>query len=197
MAALLGASGTLRAAYNAAYAQGVATMIVVRVAAGLTQDASIANVAGNAAAQTGAYALLTAEALTGQVPRILAAPGFTTNATPAQAQPATQALIAVAQRLRAVVIADGPNTTEANALADRANYGSDRLYFVDPAVRALDDVSGQIMVYPASAYVAGVLSATDASKGFPDRLAARCAVSLPATLRIWGQSLGPQLWSVN
>ncbi len=166
MAALLGSTGTLRAAYNAAYAQGVATMIVVRVAAGLTQDASVTNVAGNAASQTGAYALLTAEALTGQVPRILAAPGFTINATPAQAQPATQALIAVAQRLRAVVIADGPNTTEANALTDRANYGSDRLYIVDPAVRALDDASGQITVYPASAYVAGVLSATDASKGF-------------------------------
>lgn len=166
MAALLGATGTLRAAYNAAYAQGVSTMIIVRVAVGLTPDASLANVAGNASAQTGAYALLTAEALTGQVPRILAAPGFTANTTPSQAQPATQALIAVAQRLRAVVVADGPNTTEANALTDRGNYGSDRLYIVDPAVRALDELSGQIMVYPASAFVAGVLSATDASKGF-------------------------------
>lgn len=166
MAARLGTGGTLRAAYDAAYAQGVSTMIVVRVAVGANQAATIANVAGNPSAQTGAYALMTAETLTGQVPRILAAPGFTVNDTPAQAQLATMALLAVAQRLRAVVIADGPNTTEANALTDRANYGSDRLYIVDPAVRALDNVTDEIVTRPASAYVAGVLSATDATKGF-------------------------------
>lgn len=166
MAARLGASGTLRAAYDAAYAQGVGTMIVVRVAAGLTAEATIANVAGNPSEQTGAYALLTAETVTGQVPRILAAPGFTFNGTPAQAQPATLALIAVAQRLRAVVVADGPNTTEADALTERGNYGSDRLYIVDPAVRALDSMTDDIITLPASGFVAGVISATDATKGF-------------------------------
>lgn len=166
MASLLGDLGTLRAAYYAAYAQGVGTMIVVRVAAGLTPAATIANVAGSPSAQSGAYALLTSETITGQVPRILAAPGFTSNAAPAQAQPATLALIAVAQRLRAVVVADGPNTTEADALTERANYGTDRLYIVDPAVRVQDSVSDDIITRSASGYVAGLISATDATKGF-------------------------------
>lgn len=166
MAARLGTGGTLRAAYDAAYAQGVSSMIVVRVAVGNDAAATLANAAGNAAAQTGAYALLTAENATGQKPRILAAPGFTANGTVAQAQAVVTALLAVAQRLRAVVIADGPNTTEADALTDRANYGSDRLYIVDPAVRALDSVTDDIVTLPASAFVAGVLSATDATKGF-------------------------------
>ncbi len=166
MATRLRAGGTLRAAYDAAYAQGVSTMIVVRVAVGNDAAATRANVAGTAAAQTGAYALLTAENATGQKPRILAAPGFTSNDTPAQAQPVVTALLAVAQRLRAVVIADGPNSTEANAITDRANYGSDRLYIVDPAVRALDSVTDDIVTLPASGFVAGVLSATDATKGF-------------------------------
>lgn len=162
----LGNTGTLRAGYEAAYAQGVSTIIVVRVAEGANLAATVANVAGNAAEQTGAYALLTSETITGQVPRILAAPGFTANATPAQAQVAVVALLAVAQRLRAVVIADGPNTTEAAAITDRANYGSDRLYIVDPGVRAQDNVTDDIVTRPASAYVAGVLSATDATRGF-------------------------------
>lgn len=166
MAARLGTGGTLRAGYDGAYAQGVSTMIVVRVAVGNDDAATSANVAGNAAAMTGVYALLSAETATGQKPRILAAPGWTLNATPAQAQPVVTALIAVAQRLRAVVIADGPNSTEANALTDRANYGSDRLYLVDPAVRALDSVTDDIVILPASGFVAGVLSATDAAKGF-------------------------------
>lgn len=166
MAKRLGDTGTLRAAYDAAYAQGVSTMIVVRVAEGANAAATLSAITGSPSAQTGVYALLIAETLTGQTPRILAAPGFTSNGTPAQAQPVVSALVSVAQRLRAVVIADGPNTSEADAITDRGNYGSDRLYLVDPAVRALDVLTDEIVTRPASAFVAGVLSATDATKGF-------------------------------
>lgn len=166
MAATLGATGTLLAAYNAAYAQGVSTMIVVRVAAGADEAETLANAAGAAAGQTGAWALLAAENRTGQVPRILIAPGFTRNTAPSAAQPVVSALLSVAARLRAVVIADGPNTTEADALTDADNYGSDRLYIVDPAVRVLDPATSAVVTQPASAHAAGVLSATDATRGF-------------------------------
>jgi phage tail sheath protein FI len=166
MAATLGATGTLKAAYNAAYAQGVSTMIVVRVDVGADEAETRSNIAGDAADQTGAWALLTAENRTGQTPRILAAPGFTRNLVPANVNPVTSALLSVAARLRSVVIADGPNTTEAAALEDAENYGSDRLYIVDPAVRVLDSVTDTVVTLPASAHVAGVLSATDATRGF-------------------------------
>ncbi|EGJ20123.1 tail sheath protein [Cereibacter sphaeroides WS8N] len=166
MAAQLGAEGTLKDAYTAAYAQGVSVMIVVRVAEGISAAETLGAVAGDAAEGTGAWALLNAANLTGQTPRILAAPGFTSTPAASPASPVTQALVAVAGRLRAVVIADGPNTTEADALIDRGKYGSDRLYIVDPAVQAWDSTANAHVTRPASAYVAGTLSASDASRGF-------------------------------
>ncbi len=166
MAALLGAGGTLKAAYDAIYAQGVSTCIVVRVAVGADATATLANVLGDPTAGTGVYDLMTAATETGQTPRILAAPGFTATAAASPASPVTLALITVATRLRAVVIADGPNTTETDAITDRNKFGSDRLFIVDPAVRVFDTVTQNFVNRPASAYVAGILSNMDATKGF-------------------------------
>ena len=140
--------------------------MVVRVTEGGTPAATLTNVLGDPAAQTGVYALMTARTVTGQVPRILAAPGFTSTPAASPASPVTLALIIVASRLRGVVIADGPNTTEADAITDRNKFGSDRLYIVDPAVRVFDSVTQGFITRPASAYVAGILSNMDATKGF-------------------------------
>ena len=63
-------------------------------------------------------------------------------------------------------IADGPNTTEADAITDRDKFGSDRLYIVDPAVRVFDPVTTAYIERPASGYVAGILSRMDATRGF-------------------------------
>jgi phage tail sheath protein FI len=165
-AAALGASGTLKQAYDAIYAQGVSTAVVVRVTEGGTPAATLTNVLGDATAQTGVYALMTARNVTGQVPRILAAPGFTSTPAASPASPVTLALITVANRLRGVVIADGPNTTEADAITDRLKFGSDRLYIVDPAVKVFDAATQGFVNRPASAYVAGILSNMDATRGF-------------------------------
>ena len=166
MAATLGATGTLLDAYNAAYAQGVNTVIVVRVTAGATPAETLSAAAGVAANATGVWALLNAANVLGLTPRILAAPGFTSSAAADPANPVTQALISVANRLRAVAIADGPNTTEADAITDRGKYGSNRLYIVDPAVRVWDATTSAYVTRPASGFVAGALSAVDAAKGF-------------------------------
>ncbi|WP_444667140.1 phage tail sheath subtilisin-like domain-containing protein [Cereibacter changlensis] len=166
MAAGLGAAGTLKDAFTAAYAQGVSVAIVVRVAEGADAAETLSAVAGDPTEGTGVWALINAGNLTGQTPRILAAPGFTATPAASPAAPVTQALVSVAARLRAVVIADGPNTTEADALADRGKYGSDRLFIVDPAVRVWDTAASAYVTRPASGYVAGALSAQDASRGF-------------------------------
>lgn len=166
MAATLGADGTLMDAYNAAYAQGVNAVIVVRVEVGQTTAATLSAVAGIAGNSTGVWALLNAANTLGLTPRILAAPGFTSAAAADPASPVTQALISVANRLRAVAIADGPNTNEADAKTDRTKYGSNRLYIVDPAVRVWDATTTGYVTRPASAFVAGALSAVDAAKGF-------------------------------
>lgn len=166
MAADLGVDGTLKDAYEAAYQQGVNTVIVVRVPEGATAAETLANVTGSAANGTGVYALLNAANILGLKPRILAAPGHTSNAAANPASPVTLALIAVAARLRAVAIADGPNTNEADAKTERAKYGSDRLYLVDPAVIVWDSDASAHVTRQASGYAAGLQSATDARRGF-------------------------------
>ncbi|KAF0676731.1 phage tail sheath subtilisin-like domain-containing protein [Profundibacterium mesophilum] len=165
-AAALGAEGTLRPAFDAIYAQGAGTVVMVRVEEGLTAAETLAAVAGTAADQTGVYALLKAQPLLDLTPRILVAPGFSATAPGDLASPVTTNLIAAAERLRAVVIADGPNTTETDAKTDRGLWGSDRLYLVDPAVQVFDTATAAFVSRPASAYVAGLIARSDVERGY-------------------------------
>lgn len=166
-AALLGAGGTLLDAYQQAYREGVSAMVVVRVAAGATPADTVTAVIGSETAATGIWALMNARPLLGATPRILAAPGHSANAAGAtEASPVATALIAVAERLKAVAVIDGPNTTEAAAVADVARYGSQRVLYCDPAVRIWDEVAGAVVTRTASATHAGALSFSDATRGF-------------------------------
>lgn len=165
-AAALGASGTLRDAYDALYAQGASVAIVVRVEEGVDAAGTVAAVIGDATAQTGVHALLTAQTVTGQTPRILCAPSFTGARDGVTANAVTAALIPIAERLRAVVIADGPNTTEAEALLAATDFGSDRLYIVDPWPKVFDSDDESVVVRPPSAFAAGALARRDIEKGF-------------------------------
>lgn len=74
-------------------------------------------------------------------------------------------LIGIADRLRAVIIADGPNTDDAAAIAYRGDFGSKRVFVVDPAVLVLDE-SGNTIVDPSSARVAGLIARIDNQLGF-------------------------------
>lgn len=69
-------------------------------------------------------------------------------------------LLGIAQRLRAVIVADGPNTTDADAIQLKNDFGSDRIYVVDPWV-----VVGGVAV-PSSPAVAGLINKVDNERGF-------------------------------
>jgi phage tail sheath protein FI len=69
-------------------------------------------------------------------------------------------MLGIAQRLRAVIIADGPNTTDAAAIQLNDDFGSDRIYVVDPWVLR----NGAAV--PASSAVAGLINRVDNEKGF-------------------------------
>ena len=69
-------------------------------------------------------------------------------------------LLSIAQRLRAVIIADGPNTTDADAIQIKNDFGSDRVYVVDPWVL----VGGTAV--PSSSAVAGLINKVDNERGF-------------------------------
>ena len=118
----------------------------------------------------GAEKLLDAESTAGLRPKILIAPGFTSQVTRTGAQitaaPVTSALEPVATKLRAVIVADGPNTTDAEAIAYRGLLNSRRIFVVDPQVKVFDAATNLTVAQPASAYVAGVIARSDAEQGF-------------------------------
>ena len=165
-AAALGDAGTLKDAYEAIYSQGASTAVMIRVPEGEDTAATLANVGGDAAKGSGIWGFEGSASKLDLTPRILAAPGFTQTAPGDPASPVTTNAITVAEKLRAVVVADGPNTTETDAKADRQNWGSDRLFIVDPAVTVFDNVSAKYETRPASAYVAGLIAKRDMEKGF-------------------------------
>src|SRR5690606_4101790 len=75
-------------------------------------------------------------------------------------------LMGVADRLRAVIIADGPNTSDTEAITYRERFGSPRVYLVDPWVKVWDTRSNGEVARPASARVAGLIAKSDSERGF-------------------------------
>lgn len=168
MAAKLGTAGTLPAALDGIFDQTGAVVVVVRVAVGVDDAATVTNVIGGVNVTTGAYegvhAFLGSESANGFCPRILCAPGFTGDRT-TTANAVVAELVGIAERLRAVVIADGPNTTDAAAITYRGDWGSKRVYVVDPAVKIRNSL-GELVDQPASARVAGLIAKIDNDRGF-------------------------------
>jgi hypothetical protein len=114
---------------------------------------------------TGVHALRGAESTLGVAPRILIAPGWTHQRT-SGANPVVAELVGIADRLRAVVIQDGPNTTDAAAITAAGDFGSARVYQVDPWVKKLNTTTGEVYAAPPSAIVAGLLARSDNDRGF-------------------------------
>lgn len=160
----MGEEGTLPAAIDGIFDQAGATVVVVRVEEGADDAETLSNVIGGIDGVTGApegvQVLLSAQATLGVVPRILIAPEFTQNAALATE------LAAIADRLGAIIVADGPNSTDADAIAYRDTLGSARLYLVDPWVKVWDTTADVEVIEPASARVAGLIAASDAERGF-------------------------------
>jgi uncharacterized protein len=169
-------NGTLPAALDGIFDQAGAVVVVVRVAEGADEAETLANVIGGVNSSTGQFegvqALLGAESVLGFAPRILIAPGFThqrpddPQGSPGDklANPVVSELIGIAERMRAVIIADGPNTVDADAIAYAGDFGSARVYVVDPWVQVFK--GGNAVTEPASARVAGLIAKSDQDRGF-------------------------------
>lgn len=162
-AAGLGKTGTLPAAIDGIFDQCGAMVALVRVAEGSseeTKSAVIGGVDNDTGKRTGLQAFLDARNAIKVTPRILAAPGFSHELA------VGTEMNSLAQRLKAVAIVDGPNTTDAAAISARENYGSDRVYVVDPWVKVWDVIQKKEVVQPASARVAGLISKMDNARGW-------------------------------
>ncbi|MHC5170206.1 phage tail sheath subtilisin-like domain-containing protein [Acinetobacter johnsonii] len=173
-AAKLGETGTLPQAIDSIFDQVGAVLVVVRIEEGETAAATLAKVLGGVDANTGTYegvhAFLAAENIVGFVPKILIAPGYThtrtaaVGQTPATSNPVVAELNGIAERLKAVIIADGPNTNDADAIAYSKDFGSKRVFLVDPKV--LKTVDGATSSEWSSACVAGLIAKSDNERGW-------------------------------
>ncbi|WP_375706843.1 phage tail sheath subtilisin-like domain-containing protein [Bartonella sp. AA126HLJHH] len=169
--------GTLPNALDLIFKQVGAIVVVVRVNEGDNENATLTNVLGGVnanGAYEGVHAFIGAQSIVGQTPRILIAPGFThqrpssvnieENGTGATANPVAAELIGIAERLRAIVVLDAPNSTDEAALSTAKDFDSKRAILIDPFVKVNRD--GKTIEQPSSAAVASVIAKTDFTHGF-------------------------------
>lgn len=153
-AAKLGKGGTLPAAVDDIFDQTGATIVVSRVAEGKNEAETQSNII------RGILDLLNAESVVHVEPRILIAPEFSHK------EAVATELFAIADRLRAFVWVDGPDTTDEDAIAYRKKFGSRRGKVFDPWVRVYDTELDAEVIRPGSARAAGVMARTDNTLGF-------------------------------
>ena len=110
--------------------------------------------------RTGLQALLDGKSRFNAQPRLLIAPKHSAT------QAVATAMDALAGKLRAIAIVDGPNTTDEDALAYAKEFGSKRVFMVDPGVQQWDTVLSKTVDAPASAFAAGLFAWTDTEYGF-------------------------------
>ncbi len=156
--------GTLPKAVDMILDQAGAAIVVIRVEQD-TDDASAgtqANIIGGVNPTTDSYeglqAFVGSKSIIGEEPKVLLAPGFTHE------KAVVDELITVAEEVRAVVIADCPGATDAEAKTYRDLFGSRRLILMSPTVEVLD--GEEVVTKPASPLQAGIIAKLDAEKGF-------------------------------
>jgi phage tail sheath protein FI len=151
------------AAYAAAQAQYATDLAAYNAAVAAAQAALTSAIIGGVNAKgerTGAQALLDGKSKFNTQPRLLVAPGHSSRL------PVATALDGLATKLRAIAIIDGPNTDDDAAFAFRQEFGSKRIYIVDPGVKVWDTETNAEVVVPASPYAAGLFCRTDKEYGF-------------------------------
>ncbi|MEZ1745689.1 MULTISPECIES: phage tail sheath subtilisin-like domain-containing protein [Pseudomonas] len=162
-AAAFGVSSAIYQACKAIYTRTSAVIVAVGVAKAATPAEQISAIIGGVALdgkRTGLQALLDGKPKFNAQPRLLVAPKH--SATEAVAT----AMDALAAKLRAIAIVDGPNTTDEAAIEYADNFGSKRVYLVDPGVQQWDTETSATVDAPASAWVAGLFAWTDSQYGF-------------------------------
>lgn len=161
--AAFGPDSAITKAAQAIYVRAKAVIVAIGVPkladAALQTSAIIGGVLADGQ-RTGLQALLDGKSKHNAQPKLLIAPGHSST------QAVATAMDALAAKLRAMAIIDGPNTTDEAALAYALEFGSKRLYMVDPGVKYWDTVLSATVDAPGSAWVAGLFAWTDTTYGY-------------------------------
>lgn len=138
----LGADGTLAPAIRLINSQlgdfqVAARLVIVRVAEGVSDDATMTNIIGNGTS-TGLAAFLNSGPLLGVTPRLICAPGYTSQHDTGEANPVVAALPSICTKLLAHAVVTGPTGSNAATLAWRETIASDRIIPVGIDVKISD-----------------------------------------------------------
>ncbi|MDR6926890.1 phage tail sheath family protein [Pseudomonas sp. BE134] len=161
--AAFGADSAITRAAQAIYVRAKAVIVAVGVAKLEDEALQTSAIIGGVLAsgeRTGLQALLDGKSKHNAQPKLLIAPGHSST------QAVATAMDALAGKLRAIAIIDGSNTTDEDALAYAENFGSKRVFLVDPGVQYWDTVESKTADAPGSAWVAGLFAWTDATYGY-------------------------------
>jgi phage tail sheath protein FI len=96
-------------------------------------------------------------------PRILIAPGFTHDTTNGT-NPVVTAMLQLADRMRAIAVADCPNGTKEDAVDYAESFDSARLFCVYPWAKVYKNDA--VVIEPLSARIAGLIAKIDNDLGF-------------------------------
>jgi len=157
-----GVTGTLRSCLQGIADQGSPIVVAVRVASALNDTDTTVNVIGgtDGGKYTGLHALLVAQAQLGVRPRILGAPGLDT-------QPVTEALLAVAKKLRAMVYAScAASASVPDAIVYREQFSARELMLIYPDFVAFDTTTASTGMAFAAARALGLRAMIDQQQGW-------------------------------
>ncbi|AHC82699.1 tail protein [Pseudomonas monteilii SB3101] len=161
--AAFGESSAITQACQAIYTRAKAVIVCCGVAKAVDAAAQTSSIIGGVLAsgkRTGLQALLDGKSRFNAQPRLIVAPKHSAT------QAVATAMDALAGKLRAVAVIDGPGTTDEAAMTYAENFGSKRLFMVDPGVQQWDTTADATVDVPASAWVAGLFAWTDTEYGF-------------------------------
>lgn len=153
-AAALGDEGSLPRALKCIFQQCLPQMVIVRVVGESEADVLNALLGGYDAdtdKYSGVHVFKESKGVLGIAPKILVAPGYSDKTAVANE------LRQVADTLKATVVLDGPNTTDAEAIAYVQEFaGCENVYVIDPAVKVA--IATGFESFVSSPYVAAVMA---------------------------------------
>ncbi|MDC9598972.1 phage tail sheath protein [Xenorhabdus anantnagensis] len=158
-----GNKGTLSASLKAIAAQALPVTVVVRVAEGESEEATISNIIGgvtDAGKKTGMQALLAAQSQLGVKPRILGIPGLDSKAVAVE-------LASVAQKLKAMAYVSAygcKNISE--VIKYRDNFNQRELMLIWPDFLSWDTVTNSEAIAYATARALGLRAKIDQETGW-------------------------------
>ncbi|MDC9588199.1 phage tail sheath protein [Xenorhabdus sp. XENO-10] len=158
-----GNKGTLSASLKAIAAQAQPVTVVVRVAEGESEEATISNIIGgvtDAGKKTGMQALLAAQSQLGVKPRILGVPGLDSKAVAVE-------LASVAQKLKAIAYISAygcKNISE--VIKYRDNFNQRELMLIWPDFLSWDTVTNSEAIAYATARALGLRAKIDQETGW-------------------------------